>query len=365
METSEKSAEEIKKNIQEYKALGPKAWWAAKTKKKKISFILSLVLVAVAITCLFLIIFSRQVFGNDIADTIIGPENENGFIAIGKWFQDQTNLTKIVNTLVTMIVSFLIAYVITLIVRLSTFKGKKARTVGSLIKSFVKWLTILIDIFTILSIWGVDVTTLLASVGVLTLIIGLGCQSLINDVISGLFLVLDESFSVGDIVVIDGFRGTIKEIGLKSTKIIDAGGNIKSISNSAISTVVNLTEELSVAICDCDISYNEDIDNVEGIIKANLNKMKKAIPAIKDCSYVGITSLADSGVTLRFIAHCTEDNRYQVVRDMNKWIYKLFTDNNILIPYNQIVVNPPDPMPAKKNANPTVQASSSSTPDNK
>ncbi len=344
MNDPDQESSAIKKGTETYKELGKEGWWKSKTSKEKHSFIVGCIMLVLTIVALILVTFPRTFFGNDVADKIIGKDNDNGFDAIGNWFKNTTSTDRIISTVVTLAITFLLSYIVMVIIRLSTFKGKKAKTIGSLIRSFVKYLVILVDIFVVLGIWGVDVSTILASVGVLTLIIGLGCQSLINDIVSGLFLVFDDSFNVGDIVVIDNFRGTIKEIGLKSTKIIDAGENIKIIGNSAITTVVNLTQELSVAICDCDISYNEDIDNVESVIKKNLQSMKKKIPALVDVSYVGIASLADSGVTLRFVGHCKEENRYQTVRDMNKWIYKLFNDNNILIPYPQIVVNPPDPV---------------------
>ncbi len=351
MNDPDQESSAIKKGIETYKELGKEGWWKSKTSKEKHSFIVGCIMLVLTIVALILVTFPRTFFGNDVADKIIGKDNDNGFDAIGNWFKNTTSTDRIISTVVTLAITFLLSYIVMVIIRLSTFKGKKAKTIGSLIRSFVKYLVILVDIFVVLGIWGVDVSTILASVGVLTLIIGLGCQSLINDIVSGLFLVFDDSFNVGDIVVIDNFRGTIKEIGLKSTKIIDSGGNIKIIGNSAITTVVNLTQELSVAICDCDISYNEDIDNVESVIKKNLQSMKKKIPALVDVSYVGIASLADSGVTLRFVGHCKEENRYQTVRDMNKWIYKLFNDNNILIPYPQIVVNPPD----KKSVEPTLK----------
>ena len=104
----------------------------------------------------------------------------------------------------------------------------------------------------VLVIWGVDVTGIVASLGILTLIIGLGCQSLIQDVVSGLFIVFDDYFSVGDMVIIDGFRGYVSEIGLRSVKIDDRVGDIKTITNSNIGTCVNLSREdnmITVNIC--------------------------------------------------------------------------------------------------------------------
>ena len=76
--------------------------------------------------------------------------------------------------------------------------------------------------------------------------------------VAGLFIVFDDYFAVGDIVIIDGFRGTVSDIGLKSTKITDAGGNIKAINNSSITTVVNLSRMDSLVTVSMAASYNED-----------------------------------------------------------------------------------------------------------
>ena len=78
---------------------------------------------------------------------------------------------------------------------------------------------VIIAAFAILSTWGVNTSTLLASAGVLTLVIGLGAQSLVADVVAGLFIVIEGEYLVGDIVVIDGWRGTVKEIGIRTTKV--------------------------------------------------------------------------------------------------------------------------------------------------
>ena len=323
-------------------------WWDTLTPKQKHRFIISSIFVSVSIAGLFIIAFAREIFGS-ASDQFLG-QSDNGFVAISKWFK--TNTEPLVNTLLIILLTFLISYVLMLIVKGLTIKGKKAKTIGSLIRSFIKYVAIIIAIFAVLSTWGVDVTTLLASLGVLTLIIGLGCQTLISDVVSGLFLVFDDSFNVGDIVVIDNFRGTVQEIGLRSTRIIDAGGNVKAINNSSISTVVNLTDELSVAVCDCDISYNESIERVEAVISKNLPTISKKIKSINNGPYYkGIAVMGDSGITLRFIAECKEEDKFQVVRDLNREIYIMFTNNDVLIPYPQIVVNPPD----KKSVEPTLK----------
>ena len=220
------------------------------------------------------------------------------------------------------------------------FKGKKAKTVSRLVVSFVKWVIFLCAIFFTMDAWGADTTTMLASAGVLTLIIGLGSQSLIADILAGIFIVFEGEFQVGDIVIIDNWRGEVKEIGMRTTKLIDVGGNIKIVNNSEIKTIINQTQELSVAKSYVSVSYGARIEKIEAVIADNIEKVKAKIPAILEGPfYMGVSELGESGVSLLFIAKCKEDDIYQVQRDLNREIKIMFDDNNIEIPFNQLVVH--------------------------
>ena len=99
-----------------------------------------------------------------------------------------------------------LAILVSLVARIS-FKSKKAKTLSKLIVNFFKWVIAICAIFFIISAWGASTTITLASAGILTLIIGLGSQSLVADILAGLFIVFEGDFQVGDIVVIDGWRG--------------------------------------------------------------------------------------------------------------------------------------------------------------
>jgi small-conductance mechanosensitive channel len=214
----------------------------------------------------------------------------------------------------------------------------------SLVRSLLKWVVVVIAVFVILGYWNVDTSTLLASLGIVALIVGLGCQSLIKDIVAGMFLVFDEAFEVGDIVTINDFRGTITDIGIKSTRLEDAGGNVKIVANSQIATVVNLSKKLSVAVVEIPLSYEEDIQRVEAVIAKNLPEIKKRIPAIKEGPYYkGISVLDDSVIYVKFVAKCKEDDIYQVQRDLNRAFLLLFFDNNIECKaYDRVVVNDPN-----------------------
>jgi len=228
------------------------------------------------------------------------------------------------------------------ILKLLAVPLKKGKAVIEILSSLIKYTAVIVLLFFVLKTFGVDTTAILAGVGILGLIVGLGAQPLIADIIAGLFIVFEGVFEVGDIIVYNGFRGTVKEIGIRTTQIIDAGGNIKVVNNSKLQEIVNMTNQLSLAICDIGIEYGESLERVEAIMKEELPKIKAAIPDIKDGPfYKGVAELANSSVVIRFVANCEEGTRYQVERDMNRLFKLAFDKNNINIPFPQVVVNKP------------------------
>lgn len=240
-----------------------------------------------------------------------------------------------------------VAWLLSVLIRIITLKllGKSNRgaTIVKLLNSFIRYLIVIIAIMRILSAFGVDASTLLASAGILTLIVGLGAQSLISDIIAGMFIVFEGEYQVGDIVIIDGWRGTVDEIGMRTTKIIDWQGNIKIINNSQVSTVINQSKELSVTTCVVGIDYRESIPNVELLIKNNMERIKKAIPEIVDGPYYkGVDSLGESSVNLLFVATVKENDYYVVQRALNREIKLIFDENNVCIPFPQVTLNQAD-----------------------
>lgn len=235
-----------------------------------------------------------------------------------------------------------LSWLIRFCLKQSTKLLKKGKAIVDLACSLIKYAAVIILIFFVLRTFGVDTAALLAGIGILGLIVGLGAQPLIADVIAGLFIVFENVFDVGDIIVVDGFRGTVKEIGVRTTQIEDAGGNIKIVNNSDLRTVINMTNQLSLAVCDLSIEYGESLERVESVLKNNLDEIKANIPEIKEGPfYKGVAALADSAVIIRFIAKCDENDKYQVERDLNRQFKLIFDKNNINIPFPQVVVNRP------------------------
>lgn len=301
--------------------------------KKKITaeFILRRVGYGILILYAAILIFGKAIF-KDTSD----------FYRSFNIFSGASNPNTLIRTISYVVFVLGVSYLSRLLLKNSAKLLKKGRAMIDLLCSLIKYTAAIVLVFYVLKTLGVDTTALLAGVGILGLVVGLGAQPLIADIIAGLFIVFEKVFDVGDIVVVDGFRGTVKEIGVRTTQIMDAGGNVKIINNSDLRTVINMTEQLSLACCDLSIEYGESLERVEAILKDNLDSIRENIPDIKEGPfYKGVAELADSAVIIKFVAKCEEGAKYQVERDMNRQFKLLFDKYNINIPFPQIVLNKP------------------------
>ena len=305
-----------------------------KFRNKKLSlFEQVLVYVFLGLTLFYfvLLIFGKYMFGA-----------ANEFYRSFNIFSNAGNINIFVRIVSYTFFIFGLSFVLRFLMRLMLPLFKKLKGLLTIIISVIKYATVLVWLFFVLSAFGVDTTVILAGIGIVSLIVGLAIQPLLADIIAGLFIVFEDVFNVGDIIVADGFRGTVKEIGMRHTQIEDAGGNIKVINNSDIRALVNMTNQLSLASIEMCIEYGESLERVEAILKENLPMIKESIPEIKEGPfYKGVSALADSSVNLKFIAKCEETAKYQVERDMNRQFKLLFDKYNINIPFPQIVINEP------------------------
>ncbi|MEG2192754.1 MAG: mechanosensitive ion channel family protein [Oscillospiraceae bacterium] len=220
-------------------------------------------------------------------------------------------------------------------------KNRHSETLKGLICNCIKYAIVIFAIIFGLSIMGVNMVAIITSLGVIGLVIGFGTQSLIEDVITGLFIIFEGQFQVGDIVSIDAFRGTVTGIGIRTTSLTDGGGNIKTINNSDIRTVVNLSHVDSYAVSDVSISYGAPLEKAEEVIGEILVQMPVMYPDVFKLvpTYGGVQELAASGVVLRVMAKVAEANIYKAKRLLNREL-KLGLDRaNIEIPFTQIVIH--------------------------
>ena len=220
-------------------------------------------------------------------------------------------------------------------------KETRARTVCSLTRSILSYAAVLLSVYFGLRALGVDMTASLASVGVVTLIIGFGAQSLIEDVLTGIFLIAEGRYNVGDILVLDDFRGKVVDISVRTTTLEDAGGNHKIINNSEIRNFQNRSQKTSLAVSTVSVGYDADLRAVEAVIADALPAMFEENRAVflDVPQYIGVEELGESGVVLKFIVSATEENVFAARRALNRSLKLLFDEKGIDIPYPQLTVH--------------------------
>lgn len=220
-------------------------------------------------------------------------------------------------------------------------KSHRARSVVSLISSLTKYIAFLVILCFGLTILGVNITTVIASVGVLALIVGFSAESLIADVVTGTFMLLENQYNVGDIVEVNGFRGTVTSIGIRTTCITDTGDNVKIINNSEMKNILNRSDNYSKSVCDISIPYETDIEKLESQIPKLLEDIYAAhTDTMKSTPvYIGVQALQDSGILLRFVVEVSEKNVFSAVRVLNHDILLGFRKLGVECPYPQVDVH--------------------------
>lgn len=310
-----------------------KLGWREKTAEQKTAFAMRLLLGVSVLAVCFAVMFQDTIFGSGSIFSYILSENwERGL-----------NIFAITACVMFICVAMtIVALIQWLLGVLSTVLGARGETVCRLLSSFIKYATIIGMVYYSLALIGVDTTTLLASAGILSIAISFGAKELVADILSGLFIIFEGEFRVGDIIMVGDWRGTVVEIGVRTTKVEDGAQNIKVIRNSEISNVINMTKETSYASCDVGIEYGESLERVENILSKELPFIRKRLPAIIDGPfYKGVVSLGDNSVNIRIVVQCTEGDRLQLERDLNREMKLLFDKYDISIPYPQVVLNQP------------------------
>lgn len=220
-------------------------------------------------------------------------------------------------------------------------KDEQAHTASTLLIALLKYLAVIVAFVWGLAILGVNTAAVLASVGIIGLILGFGAQSLIEDIVTGMFIIFEGQYKIGDIIILDDFRGTVKSIGVRTTTLVDPGGNLKIVNNSDIRNLQNRSREDSLGICDVSVSYSTDLRRLEQVLSENLPKMYMAHKDLYlgNPRYLGVQKLGDSGIELRLVVPTREENVFTAQRQLNRDVKILFDDYNIEIPFPQVVVH--------------------------
>ncbi len=216
---------------------------------------------------------------------------------------------------------------------------KRQKTINGLMVNIFKYLIVFIVGILILKEFGINTTSLLASLGVVGLVVGLALQDTIKDFVSGVFIITDKEYEVGDFVTIDGFTGEIIDLGLKTTRIRAYTGEVKIINNSSVGSVINYSQYNSNLVLDINVSYEEDADKVLKILNSLIPKITKMDSVKKQVEVLGIESLEEGAVTYRMFIETKPYDYFGVKRDILKMLKKEFDNKNVKIHYPQIEVH--------------------------
>ena len=226
------------------------------------------------------------------------------------------------------------------IVGLIKTKSRRGETLKGMLCNVIRYAVVIFGIIYGLNILGADVLTVIAGLGILALVIGFGAQSLIEDIFAGIFILFEGRFYVGDIISVDGFRGTVRSIGIVSTQIADVGGNIRIMNNSDIRVLTNLSDVSSVAVSIVSIAYGADLIKAEKVINDLCDKLPSMYPEMFPTrpNYMGVENLSDSSVDLKVTADVHESNIYNARRILNRELKLALDAGGIEIPFPQVVV---------------------------
>jgi len=295
---------------------------ADKPKLKTSTLVFRVVLLVVAVAYIVILLLGRLFLPTEFVDSM----NPFGGTA------PNPVIRAISLCILVICVSYILRFFIDRIAAKRTAEKKSGVALIELLGNLVKYATYIVLLFLILGALGVDTAELLAGLGILTLIIGLGVTSLIEDIVAGIFIIAEHLFDVGDIIVVDGFRGTVVSIGIRSTKIADVGNDVLTVRNSSIGSLVNLTDRQSAAAITFPLAPTESIERVEEICKnADWSYMHEKYPRlIGDPLYLGICEITKKGVqNLLIVGGCKEEDKYEIERALFLEFKLLFEKHGI------------------------------------
>lgn len=219
---------------------------------------------------------------------------------------------------------------------------KRTTTLGNIVRYALISIIVAISGITVLREVGINIGPILATAGIGGLAIGFGAQSLVKDVISGFFILMEDQIRVGDVVEIGGKSGSVEKISLKTTVLRDMSGNVHYVPNGQISVVTNMTKEYSRYVFEIGVAYKEDVDEVMEIIK-KIDEEMRHDPEFKDdilepIEVLGVDQFADSAVIIKARTTTLPIKQWRVAREFNRRIKKRFDELKIEIPFPHVTV---------------------------
>ena len=223
--------------------------------------------------------------------------------------------------------------------RLSADQKQRRQTIVPLVQSIIKYGIYFSAAIFVLKEFGVNPTPVLAGAGIVGLAVGLGAQNLINDVLSGFFILFEEYFLVGDFIKAADAEGTVESIDLRTTRIRDNDGRQHILPNGQITNVTNYAKQYTYAVVEVGVAYESDIDKVFEVLGGVGKRLKEINGDVLEPTQVkGLQGFGESELTMRTVTKVKPGRHLQVERDLRKMIKEAFDEQAIEIPYARRVL---------------------------
>ncbi len=220
--------------------------------------------------------------------------------------------------------------------------GRKLRTLAPLVQTIIRAAVIFIAVLVILEQLGIATGPILAGVGIFGLAVGFASQSLIKDIINGLFILFEDSLSVGDVVVLRGTGGQVEKVTLRAVTIRDLSGSVHIIPNSTIDMVTNMTKDYSCYVLDVSVAYREDIDTVTAILREIDEDMRRDPAYSRDMleplEVFGLERFADSAMIIQARLKTRPIQQWRIGREFKRRLKKVFDERGIEIPFPHRII---------------------------
>ncbi len=224
----------------------------------------------------------------------------------------------------------------------ATRRVQRAKTMGDLLKSIITGILVAIFGTMMLSELGVNIAPIIASAGIIGLALGFGAQSLVKDFLSGIFMIFEDQYGVGDVVDLGEAIGTIEAVSLRVTRLRDLSGTVWYVPNGEIMRVGNMSQNWSRAVVDVGVGYGEDLAHVKRVLADVAHDLWddedfKGV-VIEEPEVTGVEALAAESITLRVLLKTAPMQQWGVARELRQRIKARFDHEGIEIPLPQRVI---------------------------
>ncbi len=289
-----------------------------------------------------------------IIDGILGTMIDTAFEIFSKfisWIQ-QHGAMIVTILLVTWFISHFIRLIVSRSVRRAIPRGsfvleseekKREDTLIEIISGFISILIWVGAFLYILSTFGIPIAPLLTGAGILGVAVGFGSQSLVKDVINGLFIIAENQFRIGDVITVGTYSGTVEGMTLRVTKLRHINGTIHYIPNGEIKVASNESKDFSMVDLKINVGYDTKIDHLEEVINA-VGQGLASDPDFSDSiieapEFLRIDDFTDYAITARILSKVYPKEQYRIAGELRKRLKKAFEAHSIEIPYPTRVVH--------------------------